>query len=116
MRRVINIDIRKRKVKTLIMRTKFLRDEKYYKNNILSVASWDSWAAIGQGEGCDCCGSKSYNVSLENKRHSRRVYVGNLSHCYKIGKSSWQGNSILNLCHHCISQIERIINYKFKRR
>lgn len=92
----------------LIDRIKYLKDKKYYKNNIWSMAHWDSSAARGYAGGCSCCSAKHYNGRLENKRNT-----GENNNIY----SNWKGNRITGkLCHKCIEKIEEIINYKFERR
>ena len=79
----------------LIENNKFLRDEKYYKNNYWSWAAWDSWAAQGNAGGCGCCSAKHYNAHLRNKRHHKKYE--------DIGR---------RLCDDCVRKVEKIIDYR----
>ena len=99
--------MKKNKWEKLIDRVKFLKDKKYYKNNIWSMAAWDSWAARGTAGGCNCCSAKHYNGSLENKRYTHQPCSSS---------TSWQCNDIVKLCSECISKVEKIIDYEFKSR
>jgi len=94
-----------KRLNEFIEKNKYLKDSKYYKNNVISVAAWDSWAAQGQGGSCSCCGSGYYNGSLENKRRSR-----------KSGKNGWMCNEICHLCDNCLKEIQEKIGYRFLRR
>ena len=97
---------RKNKWVKLIDRIKFLNDSKYYKNNIWSLADWDSWAAQGKCGYCQCCFKDGYNASLENKRYTGK------NHC----STNWKGNTIVKVCYDCKNKIEEIIGYKFETR
>lgn len=84
---------------------KFLNDSKYYKNNVWSLAAFDSWAANGQAGGCSICKNKYYNASLENKRRP------------KAGSTfKWKCNEIFKVCSRCKYAIEENIEYKFNDR
>jgi len=83
----------------LIESNKFLQDEKYYKNNYWSWAAWDSFAAQGSAGGCGCCSAKHYEGTLINKRYHIKYH--------EVSRK---------LCSDCVSKVEEIINYKFKRK
>jgi hypothetical protein len=84
---------------------KFLRDEKYYKNNYWSMAAYDSWAAQGKAGSCPC-GCGHYNGTLCNTRASAKS-GGRENHCKDVSR---------NLCYDCIKKIEKILNHTFRQR
>lgn len=88
----------------LIQRVKFLREPKYYKNNVWSWAAWDSWAASGQAGSC-ACGCGYYNAALRNVRLTTQ----------KGGRHDICKTAIEKLCYDCVKKIEDKINHKFER-
>ena len=91
---------RKQRIKAFIERCKFFKEHKYFKNNKVSCAAYDSWAARGQAGGCDICKKESYNYSLHNKRNT-----GIHKH--------WAFGDLAHLCEECYIELESQCNYKF---
>lgn len=91
-----------KRIKSFIQRYKFLKNEKYYKTNKVSVAAYDSWAARGQAGGCSTCNCEHYIYSLYNKRAT--------------GKEKWwHSNKFGSFCRRCYQELERQCNYKFEK-
>lgn len=89
----------------LIQKNKFLRNQKYYKNNYWSWAAWDSWAAQGKAGSCGC-GCGYYNGTLANKR-AKTERGGHENFCKYVSP---------HLCYDCAKYIENKIGTEFKRR
>ncbi len=88
----------------LVKKNRFLRDQKYYKNNHWSWAAWDSWAAQGKAGSCGC-GCGYYNGTLRNSR--KTTGVG--------GQKSWLPEVSPKLCYDCVQGIEKRINHTFQK-
>lgn len=89
----------------LVKSNKFLRESTYHKNNFWSVAAYDSWAARGQAGSC-ACGCGYYNASLCNTRRNTKKGCGR-EYCKHVME---------RFCENCISEIEKRLNTKFRRR
>lgn len=111
------IKLPKNKYGEYISQNKYLREPKYYKNNLWCMAAWDSFAAKGQAGGCGLCSVMHYNGHLRNKRTSRKTFTTD-DHRDRYIKGKSTGNSEVSgkLCDECISKIEKIISYEFKTR
>lgn len=101
----IRDDKRPKNVTEFIQRNKYLRDEKYYKNNYWSWADWQSWAAQGKAGGCGCCGVGHYNAHLCNKRSAMYSHKRE-NHCKHVSS---------NLCSQCANEITKQIGIEFTR-
>ena len=95
----------KKRLLNFIKDNKFLNDPKYYKNNIWSLAHFESNAANGTAGSCWVCRSGYYNASLENKR--RPIEDSSLT---------WKCNEIFKACDRCKDAIEEKIGYRFLTR
>src|SRR5688572_19971749 len=100
----LRIDRNEKRISELIIRVKWLRDQKYYKTNYWSVAHWESWARQGKDGSCGC-GVGHYNASLCNKRRRTK----------KRGGVEWCGHVVEKLCHECMKLSEQKIGVEFKR-
>ena len=101
----IRKDRNEKRLDELVLSNKYLRDEKYHKNNEWSVAAWDSWAAQGKAGSCGC-GCGYYNSSLRNRRATTKR-GGIVKHCKYV---------IERLCYDCVSGIEKRLGKKFKQK
>lgn len=90
------------RIRYFIKKIKFLSNIKYYKNNRVSCAAYDSWAARGQAGGCRICNSNCYNYTLHNNRNT-----GKHKH--------WHFNEFGKICSRCYTELEKQCNYKFKK-
>lgn len=101
--KAIKQETRIKNVSDLVLKCKFLRDNKYFKNNKVSMAAWDSWAASGQAGGCDTCNVGHHNYGLHNKRFSKG----------HKGDGAWSWNEFGRLCSECYSELEKQVKYEF---
>lgn len=92
-------------VKKFIQNTKILRDRKFYKTNKVSLAAYDSRAAIGLAGGCNICKAKHYNATFHNKTFTTM----------KGDKRSreWYWQEFGKVCEECLEEIEKQCDYKF---
>lgn len=87
----------------LVQTNKFLREEKYYKNNYWGHAAWDSWAAQGKNGSCGC-GCGYYNAALRNNRRET-MRGGRHESCQYV---------IEKICSACLNGIEKRLGVNFK--
>lgn len=92
-------------IASLIENNKYLKEEKYWKNNYWSWAAWDSWAATGKAGGCGCCSNNYYNGTLCNTRTTTK----------KGGREDICKQVSVHLCYDCITLVQKKINHEFKR-
>ncbi len=95
---------RESRVKSFIERYKFLSDKKYFKDIRVSVAAYDSWAALGSAGSCEISGTSHYFYGFQHKRFTTKS--GQKSH-----EAHW--NSWGKICSPCYDEIEKQCDYKF---
>lgn len=93
------------RIRKYILGNKFLREEKYFKANQWSMATWDSWAAQGKCGGCMFCRSKGYIATLRNKRATTD----------KGGKPKFAKEVSGHFCSGCLAKTIKILGVDFER-